>query len=76
MNRTREFHVTVGDGSITGTVTMTADEQGQMSFVGDWSFPEGNLRAYKECEVLLKKVLRIVLAEEGKVANWSGVKWL
>lgn len=70
MNRTREFNVTVGDGSITGTVTVTANKLGQVDVTADWRFPKDRPHAQEEYEEALRKVC-LVLADEG-ITEWSG----
>jgi hypothetical protein len=76
MKPTRTFTVSTGDGAVTGTVTITEDKPGQTSAEGDWSFLEDTPRAHEVCDTLLKMVMRVVLAEEGKVGDWSSAKWL
>lgn len=75
MNSTRTFTVSTGDGSITGTVTITEDKPGQTSAEGDWSFLEDTPHAHEVCDALLKMALRVVLTAESKDGDWANAKW-
>ncbi len=74
MKRMRKFTVSSGDGSITGTVTITEDKPGQATATGDWSVPKDSPRADEECDALLEDIFRTVLAEDGMVGAWSSAK--